>query len=434
MSKNNDVFDLNSHRVSYLMKLFLLVMGLGGVILLRIIRPVLFIRIGILVNERLGELATRTETYLRRNFNKKLSSREIHIFISGKPANEQLFKMIRRKIPVLVVNHCLLWSIRKLQSFFRKSELWLDYGNCENRYFEFNTKPSQLTFTSEEEELGRRLLEDLGVGSKSPFVCVNVRDKAYLDKIHPYRNRTDWSYQDYRDADIDNYVPAAEYLASLGIYVIRMGFMVEKEFGLPNPYVIDYANKYRSDFGDIYLSAKCKFFIGSEGGLITVPWIFNVPVAYSNRIPVTAIAGWHRSNIFLPKKLWLKSKQRFLTFREIHNWGACSWFRSEPYQQAGIEVVENTPEEIFGLVREMNERLDGTWVTTEEDEALQKRYWGIWPKDLDSYRSSIPLTVEYSPARCHGSYPRISTEFLRRNQELLEIGKHENIIKTFVAG
>ena len=33
-------------------------------------------------------------------------------------------------------------------------------------------------------------------------------------------------------------------------------------------------------------------------------------------------------------------------------------------------MVDNTPEEILDLVKEMNERLDGTFVTTEEDEDL----------------------------------------------------------------
>ena len=334
-------------------------------------------------------------------------------------------------MPVWMVNQYFLWSIKKLKSIFKKSKLWLDYDTCENRYFEFNTKPAQLTFTLQEEERGKKLLEEMGIDPKSQFVCLNVRDKAYLDKIHPYQDRANWSYQDYRDADINNYVAAAEYLASLGIYTIRMGFMVEKKFEIQNPYVIDYANKYRSDFGDIYLSAKCKFFIGSEGGLITIPWIFNVPVAYSNRVPVTAIAGWHRSNIFLPKKLWLKSQRRFLTFREIHDLGASHWFRSEPYSQAGIDVVENTSQEILGLAREMNERLDGTWMTTEEEYELQKRYWEIWPNDLDSYRTSISLTVEFSPAQCQGSYPRISTEFLLRNQELLGIDCHKKIESNF---
>ena len=60
-----------------------------------------------------------------------------------------------------------------------------------------------------------------------------------------------------------------------------MGYIVEHEVGNVNHGIIDYATRYQSDFGDIYMSARCKFFLGSEGGLITIPWIFNVPVAYA---------------------------------------------------------------------------------------------------------------------------------------------------------
>lgn len=62
-----------------------------------------------------------------------------------------------------------------------------------------------------------------------------------------------------------------------------MGSKVQKKLtNIDNPKIIDYATKYRSDFADIYLSAKCKFFVGCSAGILCVPYIFHVPVIQAN--------------------------------------------------------------------------------------------------------------------------------------------------------
>jgi putative glycosyltransferase (TIGR04372 family) len=43
-----------------------------------------------------------------------------------------------------------------------------------------------------------------------------------------------------------------------------------------NTKIIDYASKYRTDFGDIYLPAKCKFFLGNTAGIYQVSTIFDI--------------------------------------------------------------------------------------------------------------------------------------------------------------
>ena len=74
------------------------------------------------------------------------------------------------------------------------------------------------------------------------------------------------------------------------------------------------------------------------------------------------------------------------------------------YMEAGIEPIENTPEEILALAQEMNMRLDKTWVTRDEDEELQSRYRDLYPPGHSAY----------------GFPSRIGTEFLRKNNSLLE--------------
>lgn len=389
----------------------ILLAGLLLLGLLKLIRPLIRVRIGRLMSERVGHLAANTEVYLRRRVWKTKHKREYHLFVTGYAANRQLLNMIQRKVRV-VDNPILLWMHDLVRSRTKASPTWIKLPMNSNEYNEFNDVAynefndvaAQLSFTAEEEEKGRQVLSDIGVERGRPFVCFHARDKAYLDTQHCYRSRGEWAYHDYRDCDVNNYIASARYLATEGIYAIRMGYVVEKALPVDEARIIDYATHHRSDFGDIYLSARCKFFLASEGGLSSVPWIFDVPVAYSNGSPPGGIAAWRRTDVFIPKKLWSLDEKRFLSFRETLSIGADRWLETSKFQQANLEVVENTSEEILALTRELNERLNGTWVPQEEDEELQALY-----------------RILFTPShKCYGFPSRIGAEFLRQNRNLLD--------------
>ena len=92
-----------------------------------------------------------------------------------------------------------------------------------------------------------------------------------------------------------------------------------------------------------------------------------------------------------------------MTFREIIKTGAGKFVQTYKYEELGIEIVENTPEEIADLAIELDERLKGNWMTTKEDEELQKKFWSIIPEsDIVGKKKGI-----------------IGAQFLRQNKELL---------------
>ena len=43
-----------------------------------------------------------------------------------------------------------------------------------------------------------------------------------------------------------------------------------------------------------------------------------------------------------------------------------------------LKLIENTPEEIRDVTIEMDERLNGTWKVSKEDEELQDRFWSLF--------------------------------------------------------
>ena len=92
-----------------------------------------------------------------------------------------------------------------------------------------------------------------------------------------------------------------------------------------------------------------------------------------------------------------------MTFREILDSEIGRFEESQKYAERGIEIIENTAEEILDLAVEMEERLKGTWQTTPEDEELQKKIWSLFKQnDLNNVIRA-----------------RVGTKFLRQNKGLL---------------
>ena len=242
----------------------------------------------------------------------------------------------------------------------------------------------------------------MGIKPNQDFVCFVGREKEYLNKVNSKISLEEWSYHDYRDCQINNYLGAAKYLSDQGVYAIRMGYLMESALAQTNSFIIDYANHYRTELGDIFLSAKCKFFLGSTTGLCCLPLAFSRPIAFANYIPI-GFAPLQRFDLFIVKKLWSIQDRRFITFKEIIEGGLDQLDSTGKFGRTGLEVIENTEEEILDLAKEMNERIDGKWITLDEDEELQKRFRALFPKGH----------------RCHRAPSRLGVEFLRQNRELL---------------
>ena len=170
-------------------------------------------------------------------------------------------------------------------------------------------KYQPLDFTKEEEIYGKKMLNKFGLKDGDKFVCLAVRDNAHQKKKIPSRYR-DWSYHDYRNQDIDNFVLAAEELAKRGYYIFRTGILVNKPLNSNNPKIIDYANSnLRSDFMDVYLGAKCFFCISTGLGFDELPYFFKRPIALLS-VPVGALKTYSERILLFTKHHFLKKEKR----------------------------------------------------------------------------------------------------------------------------
>ena len=371
------------------------------VLAVRVLRPLVTIRFGPLPSALIGHFAPNPEVYLCEQEAGIYGRRGVDVFYyKGETCNLQLKKMWDRSL-----------HVSQLVSLPDRLNRWLPGGQSHVVPWRLNqdrdthsllmrTQP-HVYFTEEEERQGAESLRQLGVPDGGNFVCFHARDAAFRAALWP--NRDDYHHV-YLNSSILNYQPAAEELVRRGYFAFRMGAVVEQPLTSTDVRVIDYANNGRTDFLDIYLAAKCRFFLACASGIDAVSMIFRRPTIYANMVPLGYFPTWGPDDLLIPKKLWLREEGRHLTFREIMNSELRLSATTEQYDRLGIEVIENTPAEITAVAIEMDERLNETWETTEEDEDLQRRFWSLYgPSELSRTFQS-----------------RVGTEFLRRNRELLD--------------
>ena len=259
-------------------------------------------------------------------------------------------------------------------------------------------------------EFGKNLMNDLGIPVGEEYVCLGLKEAAYYASITPDSGfGQDLSHQakDSRNVDIANYMLAANYLANLGIYVVRAGSIVG--MALPkdrHPLIIDYASEARSELGDLILGANCKFSIIAATGV----WVFsaaqNRPMANCDQYEL----GYRHDMLQQGSpSLWtlrvLKNRQTLglVRFSEMAA-GGQKWADDKVLASLGLEPIPNTPEEILDAVVEMNDWIDGKLELSDFDEELQTKFYNCYPPETRLEKN--PLV-------------RISPSFLRKYQDLL---------------
>ncbi len=389
--------------LKFLTKPFFTVLFLPLALIIRVIRPIVHIRFGKLITNRIGHFAFEPEMYLCEKDMKIQKQGTLDLFYrNGSVSNTFLLKMWRREITILPwLIQPLDWASRILP-YSSNHIVPLHSHKHEDAFGLLDKLPAHLKFTNEEESNGQEQLRLLGVPAGAKFICFHARDAAYLNQIF----HTSSDYHNFRDSNVQNYLLAAKTMTEKGYFLIRIGAIVMEPLEVSDPMIIDYPYRDRSEFMDIFLLANCRFFIAANSGPCAIPTIFRVPNAFINVAPFLGAHGISRTeDLFIPKKYWNVSDQRHMSLNEIFKSGSANFLRGEQYSDIGIALIENTPEEICDLVEEMELRLNGLFKANEEDDGLHQRYEKILAKNGCEIRK----------------LPRIGTAFLRQNRYLLDI-------------
>lgn len=365
-------------------------------------------------SNRIGEYISR---YLIAVEDAKINAENgiLDVFFLGDYTNHnsRLTAIMGRNIQIIDQKNGSIWGY--VLAHFPKVEFGKYFGDYllrdNERLLDPQNTVQYFSLTPEEMEEAKKKKELMDL--HDPFVCISSRDTAYLAATVP---EVDWSYHNYRDDDINKLNLSADYLTNQGITVVRMGRYVQDQVRFEN--CIDYANKYYDELMDIVLMKDCKFCVGNPNGLLVIPMAVNIPCAFKNLVPVFwdswGAMPQNPHNLYIFKKYYSKEKERFLSFKEmieIDNFVvSCGKDINTKYAELGIELIENSAEEILDLVMEMNARLDGEWIETEEDLEMQRKYHSIFEqwRIQEHYSESAVVCA------------KVGTLFLWKNSFLLD--------------
>lgn len=187
-------------------------------------------------------------------------------------------------------------------------------------------------------------LEKMGMSRGAWFVTLHVRESGFhkaWNEAHP----------SFRDAKVEDYIPAIKLITSLGGWVVRIGDPSMTRLP-PMKNVIDYAHSnLKSPKMDVILCSENLFYVGTNSGMYFVAAAFGARCVLTNWAPLTFMPYYKNDKTIL-KLYRSKSRNRLLKLEEMltPEIGYSDFTKRLPND---VEVIDNSPSEILQVVEEM---------------------------------------------------------------------------------
>jgi putative glycosyltransferase (TIGR04372 family) len=200
----------------------------------------------------------------------------------------------------------------------------------------------------------------IGLPEDAPFVCLHVRESGYHGDAG-HRQRA------FRIAD---YLPAIRAVTARGDWLVRLGDPTMTPLP-PMDRVIDYAHSpARAAALDVYLSARCRFFIGTNSGPMFMPLLFGRPALITNYTFLFGAPPLGPTSRFLPRPLMRHGRTLGFaaTMADEH---MKSTHNERAFDLRGYTSIDNTPQQILEAAMEM--------YAPRSPDALQRRFADLAP-------------------------------------------------------
>ncbi len=391
-----------------LIKLPMLPFALVAVSIFILLRPFVIIQIYKVHDWRIGHMVSTTQvrTFENREWNSDHLRKKIIIYFFGsKTSSNDYYRAILIRQHVSIQGH---WGflLFYISSFFQyivpKSDpSVLDKAGLIPKY------PVGIKFNKFEISEGMRFLASCGLNQDSKYVCLNVRDSAYLSKTR----KKDFKKHDFRNSDINTYIDSIKALSGAGYAVFRMGSIVENELDFKHPLFFDYAsNGTRTEFLDIFLGAYCTFCISTGSGWDEIPRIFKRPTLYVNFLPILASTIITRDLLLFPKYMRDKLTYKLLSLNELLS--SLLYGQSDPFwvdKHNGV-VQDLSSDDLTHATIEMVARIEGQFTPNKQQSETQEKI-----RQALMSKSKFQPSASYFPIRAE-----FATRFLSQNPNFLD--------------
>lgn len=391
----------------FLLSLPLYILYIPLVFIIILISPIILVRFGELESNRIGHLAGNTEIHIleKRNFT---STKKITVdvyFPSFSPiCNNYLLKLWSRYLnifPKYLVKPFYIY----FTFFFKNSPHIISFQNRDRDVNNLlDRTESVVSFNNDEIKKGNRFLKKVNPENKK-IVCFIIRDNSYLKKHLPL---AEMSYHNYRDFDIENYIPALKMLIDLGYFVFRMGSVASTKLNFVDKNLIDLPfSDFRTEFLDIFIGSKCNFVLSTSTGWDAVPGImFRKPMLICPMIPLGNLFTFS-SNFMLTTMNFINSNNEKISQSEIFDSNLANAFESKDYINNGYVAIENSCDDICLAVKDFLIYLKNKNTILKHN----KVFWKLYKKNI----------LKHNLNHLHGDIKAVfSPSFIKNNKNLLQ--------------
>ncbi len=196
-----------------------------------------------------------------------------------------------------------------------------------------------------------------GIAPDARLVCIHAREAGYKRGSEIHDTKPDTGRDDrVRNAQIESYLEAVDYLVQRGYTVIRLGD--PSMTPLRHPGVVDLATSpARTNLLEVYCLLRSDLIIAGESAYVNVICLTNTPILLVNATEPISAYSVRAPGLFLPKTVVDKNTGTRLTNSDLLSRDYHRWFRDiKKYL-----YVDNSPEDILDATREMLDWINGEW-------------------------------------------------------------------------
>ena len=274
--------------------------------------------------------------------------------------------------------------VKTNQDFMHIYELFEKVMNTRKILGEGN-KPI-LTLDSEYILNSSKVIEKLGLPKDSKFVGLHIREA----------NGT----RNLRSQPINSYIPAINFIISMGYSVVRIGDRNVTKFP-PMKGLIDLpASNVLTNTLDAFVLGKSSFFIGTNSGPANIPMLYGVPTLHTNSTSIGKnMLTFNQGSRYIPKVFYTKNDRKLSLSGLLDSpIAGYSEHNKDQMLKAGLKFENNSSEDILDGVKEMME---------QEEKDLRQAEVSTFEKSINEIRA------EFKPI----GYGDFSNSFLEKNAD-----------------
>lgn len=375
-------------------------------LILKLLKPIILIRIGRFRSIKLGHLSEEYEIFLcekKLNINQP-NQKYIDLFFREKYICNEYYYHLRKK-EFVIFPRIILLPLYQLIIFLGYKKIFIcDRAHAAiDTFYVLDKTESTIKISDDLKKKSNKILEQKGLNKNQKIICLHLRDDTYRGK----NNATDFR----NIKNIDRYIKTIEYLTKKGYFVIRTGVRTKKRINFKDQNYFDYSqSEIRTEKMDVFLASSCHFCIANGSGFEPMVRSFRKPVLYTNFNKYGGYKSQHQKDmtIFL-HYVDIESKKK-IGLKEIFDRGLIYLNWDYEILEKKIYVEENSEDEILEATIEMIDRLDNKWQISNEVKDLAIKFNNFYNRNVrlgDGFNAHTNIKSQ------------IPNSFLKRNKHLL---------------